>query len=504
RRAADPAPSAEEGAVGGANATEGSAASGNASELLAEIDRIRETFCSPNVTVAGNVNATASSAPLPFTALLEQIRRLCPLTEIFEANVEALNGFFSSNAWAQFFDDYLGNITSTTVIVLDASANSDFSDISALTQLIEVLVERGVTIFTANSASPLANIPKVRNRRAPSEMLASGSNFVRSAENPPDLTRGHTALVVGAGLILLVPMIVYRAYRRRQREAGADYEPAPTDDPSDSAPPPPPGTSIPLVDLAERVTLLSDDKFKKSVSQYIDENPDLLGDRSGGEWPSSEVPRRESTFPISEGKLSLASIEARAARLQLQRQREEEEEDEHLFPQNPNVVSTARQASTGGLSWVPMASQESLNNVPPLVFQPDRQASASMGNLYQGAYSADDPRISMPFPRIPQRSARDTRGVTGSNTSLTTPLLGDDSDDAPLQEQAHPRVTVERSPFEKSKKLRSQTDIAVEYAMRMDNYRADPDNEAKLKALAEEMKKSKDDDAKKDKEKKSD
>ncbi|MGL6176466.1 MAG: hypothetical protein ACRC1U_05675, partial [Vibrionaceae bacterium] len=154
----------------------------------------------------------------------------------------------------------------------------------------------------------------------------------------------------------------------------------------------------------------------------------------------------------------------------------------------------------------PIASQESLNNVPPLVFQPDRQASVSTGNLYQGAYAADDPLFSPLIPIIPSLNATNVRDMASSEPSLTVPLLGDESEDTPLQEQAQPRLPSITSPFEKGKKFRSQTDIAVEHAMRMGSYKADPHNEARLKALAKEMKKPKDDEDEdeKDKEKKSD
>ncbi|MGL4334337.1 MAG: hypothetical protein ACRCSC_04660 [Lactococcus garvieae] len=497
----------EQGAVGGSttNTTE------STTNLARLVQEIRAEFCPENVTIMGNIANTTNGSD--YSLLIQDIQRLCPNATVFDVVVDAVNDIFSAFGWARALDSYLSNVTargaSLTVITLDSAVRSESTDMSPVNSLIELLHNVGVTIFSASPDSLLEDSPRVRVPRATAEALVSGSDFIRTAESPVDNSRGRhiAAAVVIGGLLFLIPAMVYRAYLRRQREARATYEPAPTDDPNDNEPPSGAGagSGIPLVNMAEGEPLLSTNaSFEPEdiVLQFIDTVPNLFGDRSGQEWPSK--PSDSSRRSMPEQDMRLADLSTRTARLQQRQQEDDEDDDEFLFPQNPNTVSTARQASMGGLSWVPIASQESLNNVSPLVFQPARQASASTGNLYQGAYSADDPLFSRPIPIIPSLNAENMREVASSEPSLTDPLLGDESEDVPLQEQAQPRFPSITSPFEKGKKFRSQTDVAVEHARRMDNYRADPHNETRLKALAEEMKKLKDDEDEKDKEKKSD
>ncbi|MGL4735027.1 MAG: hypothetical protein ACRCWB_08060 [Enterovibrio sp.] len=483
RRAADPDPLAEEGAVGGANATASNAtgAEGDPAALMAEIEQIRATFCSPNITIASNSNAT-TAAPLPFSLLLEQITRLCPATEIFEANIANLNGLFSASAWAQFFDNYLSDITSATVIALDVSISSNLTDVSSLTQLVQLLVERGVTVFTATNYSPLANVPRMRSRRTTAQILASGSDFIRLAENPPDPTRTHTAIIVGVGLILLIPAMVYgNNWRRRRRQAQEDSrstssEPLPRDGRDQRAPP---NRSASYDALPQEEIELDEIDQPEAASRSTS-----CGSLSQAEAMSlgarSSVASSDRRSNASEGSGSAAS----------------------LASENQSLLSAASQASLAmtmeerssllsgtqddgglddGLAPLPHAASLSALNFSVPRDSLTRASSRSL-NLATGAYTADDPCLSLSLPVIPQYGAAEVRAPAELTMSL--PFLDDDHEEETLQTQADRRAACRVTCiFKDEKQDRSLTDIYVDSTENILDYKDDPENETRLEEL---------------------
>ncbi|MGL5408156.1 MAG: hypothetical protein ACRDAP_05460, partial [Shewanella sp.] len=88
--------------------------------------------------------------------------------------------------------------------------------------LVQLLAEKGVTVFSATSDSLIGNVARVRGRRSAAEMVASGSSTVRNAELPLAPTRGYATLIAVGGLLLLLPAMVYGNNIRRRRQTQAN------------------------------------------------------------------------------------------------------------------------------------------------------------------------------------------------------------------------------------------------------------------------------------------
>ncbi|MGL6176909.1 MAG: hypothetical protein ACRC1U_07935 [Vibrionaceae bacterium] len=368
------------------------------------------------------------------------------------------------------------------MIALDASTSSNLTDISSLTQLVQLLVERGVTVFTATNDSPLANVPRVRSRRTTAQILASGSEFIRLAENPPDPTRTHTAIIVGVGLILLIPAMVYgNNWRRRRRQAQEDSrstssEPLPRDGRGQQAQP----------NRSASYDALPQEEFELNAvgQQKAASRSTSCGSLSQAEAMSlgacsgvASSGRRSNASEMSGSAASLAS------------------ENQSLLSATSQVslVMTMEERSSllsgtqddddldDGLAPLPHAASLSALNFSVPRDSLTRASSRSL-NLAAGAYAADDPCLSLSLPVIPQYGAAEVQAPAELTVSL--PFLDDEHEEETLQTQADRRAAGRVTCiFKNPKQERSLTELYLESNENILNHREDPENEIRLEEL---------------------
>lgn len=489
RRSADEPVASEQGVAGGANNTTNTTAvdgatanttgiTGDPAALSAAIAHIRETFCPTNITVAGNLNATASSGSTAFELLLEQIRRLCPNIEIFTTEVANLNGLFSTTEWTRFFDSYLSNITSSTLIALDTGASSNFTDLTPLTTLIDLLAAHGVSVFTANTNTPLANVPRVRSRRSAAQMLASGSSFIRNAENPAAASRLHIGAVVIGGLLLLIPGVLY-GWRRRQSERSEmnsrSYDSLPQEELE----------LKPVHEQQHHTGPFDPRRFSTGDIHmpYIDQRPGA-DVRSGSDWNLTNNPDYRYRDPNVEG------AEERAGLLQSEDQSERQEAVRHN--RNARVAFEHHLPRFSSLNELGHSiSEQSERNT--LTFPPFSQAQANSDSSLSntGTFDASDPRVQIPNipiipPFIPQAPA------------VISPLPSDEARSAqratPERMQPEQMLQQFRAGLKKTGAARAKTPSLLELHLleqqreRIEEHKIDPENEQEIDRLQDALK----------------
>lgn len=374
-----------QGAVGGSS-TDG--IFGNRQQLGSAIREVRDAFCARNVTVMSN-NGTAQGSD-NLEALLAEIRRLCPNTVIFTEAVATVGGWFSGLSWFQALENHLLNMASQTIIAVDTAINSNLTDSAILDQVVALLAERGVTVFTADDASPLGDVAKIRGKRAASEMLASGSPEVRSAESRVDPGRGHTvaAVIVGT-LVVLIPAIVYRKMRQQRAQAAISISPntlphqVPTDSSDDED-----GGMQEAYELQTMTRAGAKPPEDAERAALLEQRPILYREARAEAW-SSARPFPEPTKADEGGKNSQAKKTADTEKSLLRWDRKEQASSQELG----SLLGQPRRPSFSG-------------EQPPT--DGHRDAAAAFG----GSYAADQVDMSSSIPSIPlltpqQRGAAD-------------------------------------------------------------------------------------------------
>ncbi|MGL4734412.1 MAG: hypothetical protein ACRCWB_04840 [Enterovibrio sp.] len=375
-----------QGAVGGSS-TDG--IFGNRQQLGSAIREVRDAFCARNVTVMSNNGTAQGSASLG--RLLADIERLCPATSIFTTPVATVAGWFSAASWFQALESHLLNITSQTIIAVDTAVSSNLTDSAILDQVVALLAERGVTVFSADDASPLNNVARTRSKRAASEMLASGSDAVRGAESHIDPGRNHTmvtAVIVGT-LVVLLPAIAYRKMRQQRAQAAPSISPntLPHQVPTDSSDDEDGGMqeAYELQAMTRAGAIPSEDAERAAL---LEQRPILYREARAEAW-SSARPFPEPTKADEGGKDSQAKKTADTEKNLLRWDRKEQ-------------ASSQEQGSLLGQPRRPSFSGE----------QPPTDGHRDAAAAFSGSYAADQVDMSNLVASIPlltpqQRGAAD-------------------------------------------------------------------------------------------------